>query len=123
MRNLEVGTLSFRLGKPWIFDKGCLGVAVPIVRKEYKDRSYVMLEEARRKVSIKDTGAGIPPDNLDKVFEPFFSTKPVGRGTGLGLSLSYGIIEAHRGKLEIKSQTGKGTEVKVILPVEIPEKE
>jgi signal transduction histidine kinase len=41
----------------------------------------------------------------------------------LGLSLSYGIIEAHRGKLEIKSQTGKGTEVKVILPVEIPEKE
>jgi signal transduction histidine kinase len=74
-------------------------------------------------VSIKDTGAGIPPENLDKVFEPFFSTKPVGRGTGLGLSLSYGIIEAHRGKLEIKSQTGKGTEVKVILPVEIPEKE
>ena len=74
-------------------------------------------------VSIKDTGAGIPPENLDKVFEPFFSTKPVGRGTGLGLSLSYGIIEAHRGKLEFKSQTGKGTEVKVILPVEIPEKE
>ncbi len=74
-------------------------------------------------VSIKDTGAGIPPENLDKVFEPFFSTKPVGRGTGLGLSLSFGIIEAHGGKLEIKSQTGKGTEVKVILPVEVPGKE
>jgi PAS domain S-box-containing protein len=82
---------------------------------------YKMLSSVA--VSIKDTGAGIPPENLDKVFEPFFSTKPVGRGTGLGLSLSFGIIEAHRGKLEIKSQTGKGTEVTVILPVEISEKE
>ena len=66
-------------------------------------------------VSIKDTGEGIPEENLDKVLEPFFSTKPVGKGTGLGLSLCFGIIEAHGGRLEIKSQPGKGTEVTVFL--------
>ncbi|MBW1737885.1 MAG: Cache 3/Cache 2 fusion domain-containing protein [Deltaproteobacteria bacterium] len=68
-------------------------------------------------VSIKDSGVGIPEKNLDKVFEPFFSTKPVGKGTGLGLSLCFGIVEAHGGRLEIKSQHFKGTEVKVVLPV------
>jgi two-component system NtrC family sensor kinase len=83
-----------------------------------KDNAFSSVE-----VSINDTGGGIPPENLDKVFEPFFSTKPVGRGTGLGLSLSFGIIEAHGGKLGIKSQAGKGTEVKIILPAEVPQKE
>jgi PAS domain S-box-containing protein len=73
-------------------------------------------------VSLKDTGAGIPPENLDKVFDPFFSTKPVGKGTGLGLSLCFGIIEVHGGRLEIASQPGKGTEVRVILPVDVSDK-
>jgi PAS domain S-box-containing protein len=74
-------------------------------------------------VSINDTGVGIPQENLDKVLEPFFSTKPVGRGTGLGLSLCFSIIEAHSGRLEIESRPDKGTEVKVILPVEVSGKE
>jgi two-component system NtrC family sensor kinase len=74
-------------------------------------------------VSVRDTGVGIPQENLDKVFEPFFSTKPVGKGTGLGLSLCFSIIEAHGGRLEIRSQPGKGTELKVILPVEVWGKE
>jgi PAS domain S-box-containing protein len=74
-------------------------------------------------VSVKDTGMGIPEEHLDKVFEPFFTTKPVGKGTGLGLSLCFGIIEAHRGRFEIESQPGKGTEVRVILPVKETEKE
>jgi two-component system NtrC family sensor kinase len=68
-------------------------------------------------VSVKDTGEGIPKENLDKVLEPFFSTKPVGKGTGLGLSLCFGIIEAHGGRIEIKSQPGKGTEVVILLPM------
>lgn len=68
-------------------------------------------------VSIKDTGIGIPKENMDKIFEPFFSTKPVGKGTGLGLSLCFGLIEAHGGRVEIESEPGKGTEVKVILPI------
>lgn len=68
------------------------------------------------KVSVRDSGVGIARENIQKVFEPFFSTKPVGKGTGLGLSLCFGIMEAHGGRLEIDSQPGKGTEVRVILP-------
>ena len=67
-------------------------------------------------VSVKDTGIGIPPENLSKILEPFFSTKPVGKGTGLGLSLCFGIVEAHGGRIDIKSKVGEGTEVSVILP-------
>ncbi len=69
-------------------------------------------------VSIKDTGVGISPENLEKVFEPFFSTKPVGKGTGLGLSLCFGIVEAHGGRIDIKSRVGEGTEVTVALPAQ-----
>ncbi|NWF56118.1 MAG: Cache 3/Cache 2 fusion domain-containing protein [Syntrophaceae bacterium] len=68
-------------------------------------------------VIVKDTGTGIPPENLDKVFEPFFSTKAVGRGTGLGLSICYGIIEAHGGKIEVESRVNEGTIFRVLLPV------
>ncbi|NTV59009.1 MAG: histidine kinase, partial [Deltaproteobacteria bacterium] len=67
-------------------------------------------------VSVKDSGTGIPAENLNKIFEPFFSTKPVGKGTGLGLSLCFGIVEAHGGRIDIKSKVGEGTEVSVILP-------
>ena len=74
-------------------------------------------------VSVQDTGEGIPEENLNKVLEPFFSTKPVGKGTGLGLSLCFGIMEAHGGRLEIESQHGNGTEVKVLLPAKAPGKE
>jgi signal transduction histidine kinase len=68
-------------------------------------------------VSFRDTGKGIPEENLDKIFEPFFSTKEVGRGTGLGLSICYGIIEAHGGRIEVESKIEEGTTLRVILPV------
>ena len=74
-------------------------------------------------VSLKDTGIGIPKENLDKVIEPFFSTKPVGKGTGLGLSMCYGIIESHGGRLEIESEPNKGTDVRIFIPVKNPGKE
>jgi PAS domain S-box-containing protein len=74
-------------------------------------------------VSVKDSGEGIPEKNRDKVLEPFFSTKPVGKGTGLGLSLCFGIIDAHGGRIEIKSQSGKGTEVIILLPAKQSGKE
>ena len=74
-------------------------------------------------VSVKDTGIGIPPENLSKIFEPFFSTKPVGKGTGLGLSLCFGIVEAHGGRIDIRSRVGEGTEVSVILPARESRKE
>ena len=66
---------------------------------------------------VRDTGAGIPEEDLDKIFEPFFSTKEVGKGTGLGLSICYGIIEAHGGRIEVESKVSEGTTFRVILPV------
>ncbi len=64
-----------------------------------------------------DTGIGIPEEILPKILDPFFTTKEQGRGTGLGLSVSYGIIERHRGKLEVKSKVGEGSTFTVKLPL------
>jgi len=69
-------------------------------------------------VEIADSGSGIPPENLKLIFDPFFTTKPVGKGTGLGLSLSYGIVEKHGGRIEIKSEVGKGSVFRVLLPLQ-----
>ena len=67
-------------------------------------------------IEVEDTGTGIPEDRLGRIFEPFFTTKPVGKGTGLGLSLSYGIVQKHGGRFEVKSEVGKGTLFRVVLP-------
>src|SRR5579862_2658321 len=69
-------------------------------------------------VVVTDTGAGIPDENLKKVFEPFFTTKDPGQGTGLGLSLSYGIVKQMGGSIDLKSKVGEGTEVTIALPVQ-----
>lgn len=68
-------------------------------------------------VEFADNGKGIPPENLTRIFDPFFTTKSIGKGTGLGLSLSYDIIEKHYRRIEVKSEVGKGTTFRVILPV------
>jgi len=67
-------------------------------------------------VKIKDNGIGIPEKNREKIFQPFFTTKPTGEGTGLGLSLSYEIVKAHRGELEVESSEGEFTEFTILLP-------
>jgi signal transduction histidine kinase len=69
------------------------------------------------RVSIKDTGRGIPEDIQSKIFEPFFTTKEVGQGTGLGLSICHSIIEKHSGSIEVKSEVGKGSEFLIAVPV------
>ena len=69
------------------------------------------------KVSIRDTGRGIPENIKSKIFDPFFTTKDVGQGTGLGLSISHSIIEKHRGSIEVKSEVGKGSEFVIVLRV------
>jgi signal transduction histidine kinase/tetratricopeptide (TPR) repeat protein len=69
-------------------------------------------------ISVKDNGNGIPQKMLDKIFQPFFTTKPTGQGTGLGLSLSYDIItKGHAGEIEVKTDEGKGAEFIISLPV------
>lgn len=67
-------------------------------------------------ISLKDNGPSIPADIKDKIFQPFFNTKPTGQGTGLGLSLSYDIVKAHRGALNVKSKEGESTEFIIQLP-------
>lgn len=68
-------------------------------------------------VSISDTGCGIPEENLNRIFEPLFTTKPVGKGTGLGLSITYDIIKKHKGDIFVSSRPGKGTTFTIRLPV------
>jgi signal transduction histidine kinase len=68
-------------------------------------------------ISVRDNGNGIPQNIVDKIFQPFFTTKPTGQGTGLGLSLSYDIVKAHGGEITVESQEGKGTIFSVVIPV------
>jgi len=67
--------------------------------------------------TIRDTGTGIPEDNLEKIFDPFFTTKTSDQGTGLGLSVSYGIVKQHGGDILVQSTTGRGTAFTVVLPL------
>ncbi|MEZ4528299.1 MAG: ATP-binding protein [Desulfobacterales bacterium] len=67
-------------------------------------------------IQIKDNGAGISPENLKKIFSPFFTTKPVGKGTGLGLAVCFGIIDNMGGKIDVESEKGKGTAFTIHLP-------
>ncbi|MDC7999529.1 ATP-binding protein [Aequorivita todarodis] len=69
-------------------------------------------------ISVKDNGNGIPTHVLDKIFQPFFTTKPTGQGTGLGLSMSYDIVtKGHGGQLKVETKAGEGTEFKIIVPI------
>jgi len=68
-------------------------------------------------IKVHDNGVGIPAENIPRIFDPFFSTKEVGLGTGLGLSVAYGIIEQHGGAITVQSEVGKGTTFKITLPL------
>jgi two-component system NtrC family sensor kinase len=68
-------------------------------------------------VEFKDTGHGIPKENMERIFDPFFTTKDTGRGVGLGLAISFGIIKEHNGTISVESEVGKGTTFTVRLPV------
>lgn len=88
--------------------------AIEAIKEEGRIDINLVQEERGIKISIKDNGEGIPPENLSRVFEPYFSTKP--SGTGLGLAIAKKMVEMHRGMISIKSEPGKGTEVIIELP-------
>jgi signal transduction histidine kinase len=68
-------------------------------------------------VEVSDTGSGIPPDQLSRIYDPFFTTKDIGKGTGLGLSITYGIVQEHDGTITCDSSVGKGTRFSLTLPL------
>ncbi len=87
--------------------------------EDYEPTVSVSTKRAGDKVetSVRDNGVGIPQKVVDKIFQPFFTTKPPGQGTGLGLSLSYDIIKAHGGELKVETREGEGAEFIIQLPV------
>ena len=101
-------------------EKGKLQAAsLPAGQAGYKPQVIVRTRKLRDKVEIKvaDNGNGIPKNIVDKVFQPFFTTKPTGEGTGLGLSLAYDIIKAHGGEIKVETIEGEGSEFIIQLPV------
>jgi len=79
-----------------------------------KSQNYV-------EITVRDNGTGIPEKVLDKIYQPFFTTKPTGEGTGLGLSLSYDIItKGHGGQMKVKTKEGEGSEFVIQLPFDNP---
>nr|MBA2735485.1 PAS domain-containing sensor histidine kinase [Pyrinomonadaceae bacterium] len=77
---------------------------------DYDEESGVIIE-------VADTGEGISGENINKIFDPFFTTKGIGNGTGLGLAVSYGIVQEHAGTIEAKSENGDGTKFRLNFPV------
>jgi signal transduction histidine kinase len=69
-------------------------------------------------ISVKDNGNGIPEEIKKKIFQPFFTTKPTGEGTGLGLSLSYDIVKAHGGELKVETKEGEGSQFIIQIPIQ-----
>jgi two-component system NtrC family sensor kinase len=93
------------------------GGELRVSTKMVDDKSQKMIQ-----ITFSDTGCGIPQENLNKVFEPFFTTKEVGEGTGLGLSVSYGIIKDHKGEILVESEVGKGSTFVIFIPVPLKKK-
>jgi signal transduction histidine kinase len=85
----------------------------------YEPAVFVKTKKINDRIEIKvsDNGIGIPQKIVDKIFQPFFTTKPTGQGTGLGLSLSYDIIKAHGGEIKVKTKEGDGAEFMLQIPL------
>jgi signal transduction histidine kinase len=92
-------------------------------KKQQKENYEPTVSVSTKKLSdkieirVKDNGIGIPQKIVDKIFQPFFTTKPTGQGTGLGLSLSYDIIKAHGGEIKVETKEGEGSEFIIQISV------
>jgi PAS domain S-box-containing protein len=103
----DAGTLAIRVHKKHIT------LADARLLSDIKPGNYLT-------VSVSDNGSGMPPEVLSRIFDPFFTTKPAGQGTGLGLSVVYGIVKSHEGTITATSQEGKGSVFTVYLPCLVP---
>ena len=81
-----------------------------VLRTEYEGDNDIAIE-------VTDTGTGIEPEHLSKIFDPFFTTKAVGSGTGLGMAVSYGIVQEHSGTISASSKIGRGTTFRLVFPI------
>lgn len=100
--------------------------AIQAIPEEKEDAEIVLYTEETSEdinIRIKDNGVGIPDEVKNRIWEPFFTTKAVGVGTGLGMSISYSIIEKHNGRIELESEIGKGTEFIISIPKVVKQKE
>jgi two-component system NtrC family sensor kinase len=93
-------------------DGGRLTIATRLTEREINGEYREMAA-----AYVSDSGVGIPPENLGRIFDPFFTTKEVGQGTGLGLSVSYSIVEKHSGRIEVQSVPLEGSTFTLLLPV------
>jgi PAS domain S-box-containing protein len=93
-----------------------IGTVPVMVSRAYVERNPEAREGTFVCLSVSDNGTGIEPDKINKLFEPFYTTKEVGKGTGLGLATVYGIVKQHQGWIEVESELGKGSVFKVYLP-------
>jgi len=100
--------------------EGLIQVESHTVTSSHSHDSDVDPTTAMVEISVRDNGCGIPTANLQRIFDPFFTSKEVGKGTGLGLSVSYGIVKAHGGRIIVESTLGEGTVFRVQLPVMSP---
>jgi two-component system NtrC family sensor kinase len=80
-------------------------------------RTRIDAPKAKAIIQVSDNGPGIEKNNISRIFDPFFTTKPTGEGTGLGLSVSYGIIKNHGGDIYVESKKGRGATFTVELPI------
>jgi PAS domain S-box-containing protein len=92
--------------------------AAQSIEKHGRIRIKTRADNGYVEIKISDTGPGIPKENLHRIFDPFYTTKDVGKGTGLGLNVAYNIIKKHHGKIDVKSDVGKGTTFTVRIPTE-----
>jgi PAS domain S-box-containing protein len=100
-------------GGTLIFRSAC----VELGPEDCEGRPYEIEPGPHLRVVVADTGCGIPPHLVERIFEPFYTTKPEGQGTGMGLPAVYGTIKNHKGLIDLRSETGAGTEVAVCLPL------
>lgn len=119
--NLPLISGDFQLLQQVIFD--IISNAKWAIQKKYENqgglitiKTYYEQQTNNAYILVSDTGIGIPQENIDKIFEPYFTTKPIGEGTGLGLSIVYNIIKEHKGTIEVDSEVNKGTTFKISLP-------